>query len=359
MAIHLADKFSTKVAERFNKKSIIAGIASKAYDWDGVESIKVYSVDTVPLTDYTRSGMNRFGTPTELGDSVQTMKVTVDKAFTYTVDKGNNAEQYNVKSANRNLQREIDEVVVPFCDELGLKKWTAGAGSVVKAAESVSASNIVSEISKVKYKLDQAKVSKKGRYLICSNEYLNYVVNASQFVYTDKLANKAMVEGEIGTLMGFTIVECLDEYLPTGVGMLAVHSDAVLAPFKLRDYKIHIDPPGLNGDLTEGRILTDAFVLDAKAGAVCPYASAGNVAGNATIAVNVNATNPIQIGFSGDEVLYTLDGSDPRCSGTAVHANANVTLNAAQANGATMVKAVVYDANKSVCYGEMAKKAFA
>ena len=33
---------------------------------------------------------------------------------------------------------------------------------------------------------------------------------------------------------------------------------------KLDDYKIHQDPPGINGNLVEGRVYYDAFVLDAK-----------------------------------------------------------------------------------------------
>lgn len=36
MAVNLADKFSPKVAERFDHKAYSAGIASNAYDFDGV-----------------------------------------------------------------------------------------------------------------------------------------------------------------------------------------------------------------------------------------------------------------------------------------------------------------------------------
>lgn len=82
MAINLADKYSPKVAERFAHKAYSAGIASNAYDFDGVKSIKVYSIDTVELGDYTRSGSNRYGTPTDLTDSYQVMVMQPDKAFT-------------------------------------------------------------------------------------------------------------------------------------------------------------------------------------------------------------------------------------------------------------------------------------
>ena len=37
-----------------------------------------------------------------------------------------------------------------------------------------------------------------------------------------------------------------------------------LAPEKLASYNTHVNPPGINGQLVEGRIVYDAFVLDNK-----------------------------------------------------------------------------------------------
>ena len=54
--INLASKFSTKVAERFSIGSLTDAYAGKEYDFSGVKSIKIYSIDTVTMTDYTRSG---------------------------------------------------------------------------------------------------------------------------------------------------------------------------------------------------------------------------------------------------------------------------------------------------------------
>ena len=39
---------------------------------------------------------------------------------------------------------------------------------------------------------------------------------------------------------------------------------STLSPSKLKDYKIHNDPVGINGDLVEGRIMMDTFVLEQK-----------------------------------------------------------------------------------------------
>ena len=41
-----------------------------------------------------------------------------------------------------------------------------------------------------------------------------------------------------------------------------------MAPTKLEDYRVHQDPPGISGDLVEGRVCYDAFVLDNKKAAI-------------------------------------------------------------------------------------------
>jgi hypothetical protein len=56
--------------------------------------------------------------------------------------------------------------------------------------------------------------------------------------------------------------------VPSDFGFMMVHPSATVAPTKLKDYKVHIDPPGISGSLVEGRINYDAFVLDNKKKAI-------------------------------------------------------------------------------------------
>ena len=117
MAINLAAKYDKKVVERFKLKSLTEAFINRDYDWTGVETVKVYSIPTVALNDYTRTGTSRYGTPTELDDTIQEMKVTQDKSFTFTIDKGNKQDSMNVRDAGKALGREIDEVIVPTKDK--------------------------------------------------------------------------------------------------------------------------------------------------------------------------------------------------------------------------------------------------
>ena len=69
MAINLAEKYSQKVQERFTIGSKTDRYCGHDYEFTGVKTIKIYSVDTVPTTNYTRTGTARFGALTELGDT--------------------------------------------------------------------------------------------------------------------------------------------------------------------------------------------------------------------------------------------------------------------------------------------------
>ena len=103
MAVNYAIKYSDKVAERFAKSSVTAGAFNEDVKFDGANTVRVYSVDTAPLNNYSRSSTSRYGTPVELGDSVQSFTLANDKSFTYTIDKGNDNDQMNVKAAAKTL----------------------------------------------------------------------------------------------------------------------------------------------------------------------------------------------------------------------------------------------------------------
>lgn len=85
MAVNLATKYSSQIAEVFTKGSFVKGKTSTSFDLTGVKTLKVYTPITVPEVDYTRDGMSRYGTVTEMQDVVQELKMTQDKAFTLTI----------------------------------------------------------------------------------------------------------------------------------------------------------------------------------------------------------------------------------------------------------------------------------
>ena len=107
MAINLAEKYSKKVADKFYQESVIAGRTNKDYDFDGVKSIKVYTIVTQDPGDYTRNGTSRYGTPTDVQDTIQTLTITQDTSVSMVVDKGDNKQQELIKNAGKVLALDL------------------------------------------------------------------------------------------------------------------------------------------------------------------------------------------------------------------------------------------------------------
>ena len=76
------------------------------------------------------------------------------------------------------------------------------------------------------------------------------------------------LRGVIANLDGLTLVKVPAVRLPNNFGFMIAHPVATVAPTKLEDYKVHQDPPGISGELVEGRVIYDAFVLDNKKKAI-------------------------------------------------------------------------------------------
>lgn len=350
MAINYTTQYSPKVSERFKKKSYTSSAASSEYTFDGVKGILVYSVDTVPIGNYTRNGSARYGTPSDLTDTVQAMDMTQDKAFTYVIDKGDNKEQINIKSANRALSRQMNERVLPMLDKYNLDVWCRGAGShITDGGNAVNKNTITETIMDCTEALDEADAPETGRTLFVTNAGYKLLKLNPHFLENDKLSENALVRGQVGMIDNMVVKKVPNSYLPTGVLWVITHKSAILAPLKLKDYKIHQDPPGINGDLTEGRIMHDAFVLEQKSKAVCVMLNS-NYAIAAPVLTN-DATNSkvtLKSNTTGVDIWYTTDGSDPYFS-AKVHKldsnNASVnfsTLNSSEAGyaGSKLIKAV-------------------
>ncbi|MPM15673.1 hypothetical protein SDC9_62044 [bioreactor metagenome] len=347
MAINLASKYSDKVAERFRKASLTGGVSNSDYTFDGVKTVKVYSVDTAPLNDYNRSGTARYGTPAELGDTIQELTMVQDKAFTYTIDKGNDQEQMNVKAATKSLRRQIDEVIIPALDKYRFDVWCKQAGTIKALSSAPDKNTITGLIMDSTALLDDALVPSEGRTLFVTAAMYKALKENPDFLGTDKLAEASLVKGQVGEIDGMKVVKVPSSYFPTGVYWLITHKSAVLGPAKLHDYKIHKDPPGINGDLVEGRVLHDAFVLGAKSNGVYVAANSSYVTNNPAITTNAaSKTFNLATTTANAKIYYTIDGTDPRYSDTVVTYTANV--NYSNFTNGTVVKAYASDTANSI-----------
>ena len=88
------------------------------------------------MNDYTTSGVNRYGTADELGNTVQTMVLKKDRSFTFTIDKKSEQDTNGVMEAGKALARQLSEVVIPEIDTYRFATIAGGAdaGNIVTAA---------------------------------------------------------------------------------------------------------------------------------------------------------------------------------------------------------------------------------
>lgn len=242
MAINLASKYSDQIAEVFTRASFIKGKTAETYDLTGVKTLKVYTPITVEEVDYDRDGgLKRYGDVTEMQDVVQELTMTQDKAFTLTIDKGNNLDQNLVKNAADMLRLQLNEKSTPAADKYAFKRFVTMAGSIVESAKPTK-SNIISKIADASQALDDALVPDDNRYLYLTSEMYKLVCTSDEFAGVDVLARQSIAKGVCGEVFGMNVVRVPKSYLPEDVYFLVAHKDAVLMPYKIADAKVHEDP---------------------------------------------------------------------------------------------------------------------
>lgn len=275
MAVNLAAKYSNKVDERFKLKSFTEAAVNQNYDWQGVDTVSVYSVPTVAMNNYTKSGTARYGAAAELDNTKQTMQLTRDRAFTFTIDRANYQDTQMVMEAGKSLARQIDEVVTPEIDTYRLAAMSAaGVAAGNTATVAITSANAYSVLLNGGEALDEDKVPQGGRIAFVTPHYYNLLKLDSSFVKSTEIAQKMLINGQVGEVDGVKIVKVPSIYLPANTAFIITHQIATVAPKKLEDYKTHDNPPGINGWLVEGRLRYDAFVLENKKNAIYVHKTA-------------------------------------------------------------------------------------
>lgn len=282
--VNLATKYSNKVDERFEKQSQASLVTSGEYEFTGVKTVKVYSINTVDVVDYARDGMragekvvSRYGDIDELGNAVQEMTVSRDRSWTFTIDKGNYTQSQMVMNAGKACSRQIAQKIIPEYDTYVFGKIARaaynGGAALADGANHFDATTPAKTGDNSAYGLflkgqevlGDALVPDAGRVALCSYKFANLLKQDSSFMKYGDRSQEMLVKGVIGEVDGTKIVMVPASRLPAGTNFILTHPMACVAPKQLWEYKIHTDAPGISGWLCEGRVIYDAFVLDNKA----------------------------------------------------------------------------------------------
>lgn len=352
MAVNYATKYATKVAERFALKSLTDDDCGKDYSFldPNSRTIKVGSVNTVPETQYKRSGDDRFGETHDVGDTLQEMTCEQCPAFSFTIDALDGTDQAIQKSAGKALRRQLDEVTIPGIDKHRIKRWALGANIVLKKATAPTKATIVEMVMDAGVEMDNAGVPSENRTLYITASNYKLIKLSPEFLGLKDLGEKAVGPGVVGEIDGMRVKKVPDPYMPKGVYFFIKAKGSTVDPVKLQQYDILNKVKGYSGPVVQGVTYHDAFVLGAKGDGIAVVGGEDAVLDAPTITVSTAHAATIAAA-SGVQFKYTVDGSNPRYSATAQVYTAPVTLTEGQ-----VFKAV---GTKDGCVGVMAEKAYA
>lgn len=284
MAINLAKKYSQQVDEAIRRELLSSAGVNNDVSFGEAQTVTVFSMETAPLGDYNpEGGMQRYGVPTELQDSTQEMKMTQQKAFTFTIDKTYAADSpESVRNAGRALQRQIEQVIVPEIDRYRFSKLAELAGG--KGYGALTAETAYTTFVDANSAITDEEFPIEGRVAFCSNSFIDLLKKDSvHFTKATEIAQQNVIyKGMVGDCDGVAIVAVPKRRLPAGVSFIITHPSCAPAPVKLQEYKIHQDPPGIAGNLVEGLLYHDIFVYNQKKAAIyVHYGTLGAISASA------------------------------------------------------------------------------
>ena len=268
MAVTLAEKFLPYVDEQFKAESKKSLLTNQDFNWTGAHTVKIYKISTAAMTDYGRTGptgtnWSRYGAVAGLDAATEELTLSRDRSFTFAIDAMGADETGQTLTAASALARQLREVVIPEIDGYVFGKMCTGAGTKPAAAE-LTAANIYGEILKAGAALDAAEVPETGRQLLVTPETLLLMKQSTDIVLETDIGADLRLKGVISNLDGANVIRVPASRVPEGFGFLLAHPSATVAPVKLESYNTHQNPPGINGQLVEGRVVYDAFVLENK-----------------------------------------------------------------------------------------------
>lgn len=273
MAVNLAQKYSSVLDQVFTAGSYTDKYVNKKYDFDGVQTINVYTVTTVEPTDYKRSDTgDRFGGNNELQNIVTPYTLNNDKSFKLVIDRGNYEQTALAEKAGAVMKAEMEERVIPMIDADRIKAAATGATAVSQAI--TAGNNAYTDILKAEAFLDEDKAPVEGRVLFVTPGYYNTIKEyITTTMHADTYSSKLISRGYVGELDGIPVVKVPTSYFPTKTNAVLWHRDALLGAKQIMNTRIKTDSELVDGTLLLGRFIYGSFVLNGKKKSVASIVS--------------------------------------------------------------------------------------
>lgn len=279
MTVSLVTKFLPYVDEVFTTESKKSLLTNQDFNWSGAHTVKVHKINSVKMTDYDRTGANvgtssdgktvwsRYGALQSVENTIEEFTLKNDKAFTFVLDTLDIDETGRILAGASALARQQREVIIPEVDSYVYGVMCNGAGTT-KTDTTLTSANIYEMIISGNNVLDNEEVPDSQRVLLVTPDTYLLMKQCPDITMDTDIGNDMRLKGVIANVDGLNVVRVPKSRVPEKFGFMIAHPCATVAPTKLEDYKIHNNPPGISGQLVEGRICYDAFVLDNKTKAI-------------------------------------------------------------------------------------------
>lgn len=266
MTVHLADKYSSKMDLAFTHGSYTDRFVNKDYDFDGVQTINVYTPTTVATSNYDRTSTgDRFGGNNELQDTVATYQLANDKCFKITIDRGNYLQGALAKKAGQVLRAEMDEQVIPEIDADRIATAATTAASTNQAVVYSAADGAYKAVLDAQAYLDEAKAPTSERVIFVTPAFYNLIkADITTGVYANGYNDKLVPRGFVGELDGMAVVKVPSSYFPANTYAVIWQKKAVLGANQIKKTDIIEDSELVDGAVLTGRFIYDTFALEAK-----------------------------------------------------------------------------------------------
>lgn len=345
-SISLAQRFLPLLDEKYKaeSKTALLDLLQDRVEWIGASTVRIYSVTTVGLGQYSR---NAGFVPGDVDGSWETYTISVDRGRSFTVDVMDNDETLGM--AFGTLLGEFERVeVVPEVDAYRFAKYVAGAGNHAAAYTLGSSTLTVTEmIQDAIAVLDDAEVPTEGRILFVSANAYKFLkseitrftengdpdVNGNVEMYNDMRVIR-VPKGRFNT--GITLGNPSNSYdiggyTTTGADLnfVIVHPSAILQVVKHQIPRIFSPEVNQEADAWKlnYRIYHDCFVKDNKVNGI--YFSAAVPATPMTAAsstASISGTGNTTVNISNAQGSVTAVSSNTAvCTAEIVSGNVKIT----------------------------------
>lgn len=210
--------WSATLLTTLNENYVLAAPDAVNHDYEGDIANAGDTVHIGSLTDPTVSTYTKNVTvidPQTLTTTDQALVIDQSKYFAFEVDDVDKRQVQNGGKLLTTAATRAGEKLQELADTYVGTIMTAGAGTIITAADVATSAGAYSVVVRFKVALDRANVPQAGRWLAVSPEFYALLLGDPRFTDASAYGQGGVVaNGEVGKVLGFTIK--VSTNLPTG-----------------------------------------------------------------------------------------------------------------------------------------------